>query len=533
MRREHARTIVRESESPRVLAYERTRVRNMNSITLTGFDLNWENIRGVLYTLPKVSLSPKAKEEMEKSRRIIEERASGKEPIYGINTGFGKLTTTRISPKDLEALQENLIHSHAVGVGEPLSEPISRLSLFLRANVLAQGYSGVRSELVQFLCELINKGITPVIPSQGSVGASGDLAPLAHMAKVLIGEGEVWFQGERHKTASVFEKIGLQKLSLATKEGISLVNGTQVSLAIACDVLLRAERLIKLADMIGALSVEGNLASFAPFDERLVKTRPYSGFLKTASNLRKMFLGSEMNLSHKNCERVQDPYSFRCIPQVHGTVKESYHFVEKLLATELNATTDNPLVFSETGTILSGGNFHGEPIALAMDTLTMAMAELGSISERRVAVLIDPNFLIPNPGVQSGFMIPHVVMSALVSENKTLSHPASVDTIPTSAGQEDHVSMSCWASLKAKKVVANIEKILGVELLAACQAIDLNANGNKPGKGTKAVHEYVRERLPFLKEDKHLSSQLEVAYKFVAEEILIDVAEKTVGNLEI
>lgn len=504
----------------------------MKTIELTGFDLDWKEVKEVLYALPKIKLKEGAEKKIENTREVVEKKAAEKEPLYGINTGFGKLATTQIDPEKLEALQHNLIHSHAVGVGEPLPEPVSRLALLLRTNVLAQGHSGVRLEIVERLIDLINKGITPVLPSQGSVGASGDLAPLAHMAKALIGEGEVWYQGERQKTASVFEKTGLRPVTLKAKEGLSLVNGTQVSLGLACDVLLQAERLLKLSDIIAALSIEGNLASFSPFEERLVQTRPYPGAIKTASNLRKLLLESKMNLSHKDCKRVQDPYSFRCVPQVHGAIKDTFGFTKQMLQVELNSATDNPLVFSD-GDILSGGNFHGEPIAFAMDFLSIALAELGSMAERRVAVLIEPGFLTPDPGVQSGFMIPHVVMSALVSENKTLAHPASVDTIPTSAGQEDHVSMSCWGAMKAKKITNNVEKILGIELLAACQAIDFSTNGNKPGKGTHAVHQYLRQRLPFLNEDKYLSSQLDIAYKFMQEEVLIDVAEKTVGTLEI
>ena len=505
----------------------------MKTILLTGFDLDWQQVALCLHALPKIELAGLAKKQIEKSRAVVEKKAAGKEPHYGINTGFGKLATTRIEPEKLEALQSNLIHSHAVGVGEPLPEPVSRLALLLRANVLARGTSGVRLEIVERLIDCINKGITPVMPAQGSVGASGDLAPLAYMAQTLIGEGEVWYQGERQKTAAVLEKTGLKPLTLKSKEGLSLVNGTQVSLGIACDVLLQAERLIKLADITAALSIEGDLASFVPFDERILKARPYSGALKTASNLRKILDQSKMNLSHKNCGRVQDPYSLRCVPQVHGAIKDTLGFAKKMLEVELNSATDNPLVFAESGDILSGGNFHGEPVAFAMDFLGIAMAELGSIAERRVAVLIDPNFLTPDPGVHCGFMIPHVVTSALVSENKTLAHPASVDTIPTSGGQEDHVSMSCWAARKAKKIADNVEKILGVELLAGCQAVDLAGKGSKPGNGTGAVHRYVRERLPFLKEDKHLSSQLEIAYKFMQEEVLIDVAEKAAGVLEI
>lgn len=513
----------------------------MDKIILDGFSMNWQQVRTCLYALPKISLSEEAKERLHRSRKIVEDSlAHSESSLYAINTGFGKLATVQIPSERIEQVQENLVHSHAVGVGDPLPENISRLTVLLRANVLAQGYSGVRPELVSFLCDLINKGVTPVIPSQGSVGASGDLAPLAHVAKVLLGLGDVWFQGERKSTASVFKKLGLQSISLKAKEGLSLINGTQFSLAIACHVLLQAEKLLKLADITAAISVEGDLASHKPFDEKLIRLRPHAGALKTAANLRKLLAESEIEKGHEKCQRVQDPYSLRCVPQVHGAVKEAYHFAKHLLETELNATTDNPLIFADTKEVISGGNFHGEPIALAMDTLSIALTDLGSISERRVALLIDPpqkeiptQFLIPEPGLHSGFMIPQYVMSALVSENKTLAHPAMVDSIPTSAGQEDHVSMSAWAARKANQIVANVEKILGIELLAGCQAIDFSSQGKRAGKGVQAIHHYIRERLPMLKEDKPLGNQLLLAQKLVAEGIPITVVEEAVGNLEL
>lgn len=511
----------------------------METITLDGFSLDLKQIAVLLDALPKVQISSKAVSLMAASRKVVEEKLNDADnSLYAINTGFGKLANVRIPRERVSQVQTNLIYSHAVGVGEPLSEPISRLVVLLRANVLAQGYSGVRPELVGLLCELINKGVTPVIPCQGSVGASGDLAPLAHVAKVLLGDGEVWHQGERRAASEVFSKVGLKPLTLQAKEGLSLINGTQVSLAIALDVLFQAGRLLKTADITAALSIEGDLASHKPFDERMMKLRPHPGALATAKNMRCLLAESEIGQSHADCPRVQDPYSLRCVAPVHGAAKEAWHFARGILEKELNATTDNPLVFADTQEVISGGNFHGEPIALAMDTLGMALADLGSISERRVALLIDPpqneiptQFLIPEPGLHSGFMIPQYVMSALVSENKTLAHPAMVDSIPTSAGQEDHVSGSCWAARKAKMIANNVEKILGIELLAGAQAIDLSSKGKRPGKGAAAVHHYIRERLPQLKDDKPLSSQLEIAYKMVETGVPIAVAEKAVGDL--
>lgn len=512
----------------------------MDKIIIDGFSLNWEQVRHCLYALPKVSLAPKAKEKMEKSRLCVEEKIKSGETFYGINTGFGKLANTRISPTQLSQLQENIVYSHAVALGTPLPEPVSRLTLLLQANCLAQGTSGCRTDIVLLLCEMINKGVTPVLPSQGSVGACGDLAPLAHIAKVLIGDGEVWYQGEKRKSSEIFKKVGLTPVVLEPKEGLSLVNGTHFSLAIACDVLLQAEKLLKIADITGALSVEGDLASFHPFDEALLRAKPHSGSIKTGNNLRKMLAESEMNLVHKSCNRVQDPYSLRCMPQVHGAAKDAFSFVKNILEIELNSSTDNPLVFTDTKKIISGGNFHGESIAMAMDFLSIALAELGSISERRVALLINPiqneiptQFLIPEPGIYSGFMIPQVVMSALVSENKTLAHPASVDSIPTSAGQEDHVSMSSWAARKAKQIANNVERILSIELLAGAQAIDFVSKGKKGGKGVSTLHHYIRKSLPVLKEDKYLNSQLQIAYNFVETGVIIDIVEKEIGPLDI
>lgn len=514
--------------------------RSVEKIELSG-SLSLKEVALCLNALPKVALSRTAQRQMEASRKIVDEKlADSENSLYAINTGFGKLATVRIPPERIKEVQENLIYSHAVGVGDPVSEKISRLTLLLRAHVLAQGYSGVRPKLVRMCCELMNAGVTPVIPSQGSVGASGDLAPLAHVAQTLLGLGCVWYKGEIQKCEPVLKKAGLKPLSLEAKEGLSLINGTQFSLAIACDVLLQTERLLKLADITAAFSVEGDLASHKPFEERLMRLRPHPGGLKTAANLRKLLAKSEIGASHAKCPRVQDPYSIRCVPQVHGAVKEAWNFAKGILEIELNSTTDNPLIFAESGEVVSGGNFHGEPIALAMDTLAIALTDLSSITERRVALLIDPpqneiptKFLIPDPGLNSGFMIPQYVMSALVSENKTLSHPAMVDSIPTSAGQEDHVSMSPWAARKAKQIANNLEKILGIEMLAAAQAIDLSSGGKKPGEGVYALHSYLRERIPMLKRDKELSAQLELAYAMVESDIPITVTEEVIGPLEV
>ena len=512
----------------------------MDEIIVSGEGLSFLEVALCLDGLPKIRLSPVARKKMLASRAVIDKKLTEDHLYYGINTGFGKLATKRIAPEQRITLQENLIHSHAMGVGDPLPEQVARLTVLLKANSLSLGFSGVRPEIVEGLLALINCGITPIIPDQGSVGASGDLAPLAHMAQVLLGEGEVFYRGKRELASVALKSEKLVPLQLAPKEGLSLVNGTEASLALCCAALHQAEKLIKLSDVAAATSVEGDRGSFHPFDARLIEARGHAGSIATADNLRRMLSGSAINKAHVDCARVQDPYSFRCVPQVHGAVKETFRFVQKTIEKELKSVTDNPLVFAETGDIVSGGNFHGEPVAFASDFLTIALAELGSISERRVALLTSPlegeipaQFLIENPGLHSGFFMPHVVVSSLVMENRTLCMPAVVDSIPTFGGQEDHVSQSYWAGRKLCRVAGNVEKILAIELWAACQAIDLSSEGRTAGKGVEAVYQYVRQRIPKLTEDRFLRGQLDQMLQLVATRAPIQVAEAAVGVLKI
>lgn len=488
----------------------------------------------------RVEVSPQSMVRVRRVRAFVDRALESKRVYYGINTGFGLLSNRVIPGKDLERLQENLIVSHAVGVGEPFSPSIVRLMMLLRANVLALGYSGIREETLKLLVEMINRNIVPFIPSQGSVGASGDLAPLAHLALCMIGRGEVFYGGRCVATRKALGSEGLRPVKLEAKEGLALVNGTQAMSAMGALALLRLQNLIKVADIVGAMAIEGDSASRRPFDARIQRLRPHPGQIATAANVRKLIAGSRIIASHRRCTRVQDPYSFRCIPQVHGAVKDAVSYARGVITREMGSCTDNPIIFAEDEEIISGGNFHGEPLALAMDTISMAAAELGSISERRVAILIAPlageideKFLTPEAGINSGLMIPHVTMSALVSENKVLSHPASVDSIPTSGGQEDHVSMGTHAARKALEVIANVEEILAIELFAVCEAIDLQRERGRPGKGTGAVHALVRKGVPEMKGDREYRHDMARCADLVRSGEVVFAAEEACGELKV
>jgi histidine ammonia-lyase len=487
----------------------------------------------------KVSVAPQAQKRLRDVRAFVEDAIDSDKVHYAINTGFGYLSDKVIPRKNLEKLQENLIVSHAVGVGEPFHSDIVRLIMLLRANVLALGYSGVRTETLDLLVGMINRGVLPIIPEQGSVGASGDLAPLAHLALCMIGRGEAIFKGKRLPAKKALATAGLRPVKLAAKEGIALINGTQAMAAMGALALIKLENLVRVADIVGAMSIEGDSASRRPFDARFAKLRPHPGHAATAANVRRLIAGSRIIESHRNCSRVQDAYSFRCIPQVHGAVKDQVSYARGVILTELGSCTDNPLIFAKDGEIISGGNFHGEPLALAMDAMAMAVAELGSISERRVALLmtplageIDEKFLTPESGINSGLMIPHVTMSSLVSENKVLSHPSSVDSIPTSGGQEDHVSMGTFSARKALRVLANVEEILAIELFAACEAIDLQRVRGRPGKGTGAVYDLVRESVPEIEGDREFRIDMARCAELVRSGKIVSRAEKACGKLK-
>jgi histidine ammonia-lyase len=487
-----------------------------------------------------VTVAPAAKKRLREVRAFVEDAIDSDKIYYAINTGFGLLSNKVIPKRNLVKLQENLILSHAVGVGEPFSAEIVRLIMLLRANVLALGYSGVREGTLELLVGMINRGVLPVIPEQGSVGASGDLAPLAHLALCMIGRGEALYEGKILPAKKALALAGLKPAKLAAKEGIALINGTQAMAAMGALALVRLENLIRVADIVGAMSVEGDSASRRPFDARLQKLRPHPGQASTAANVRRLIANSRIIESHRNCTRVQDPYSFRCIPQVHGAVKDQVAYAREVILTELGSCTDNPIIFADDAEIVSGGNFHGEPLALAMDAMAMAVAELGSISERRVAILmtplsgeIDEKFLTPESGINSGLMIPHVTMSSLVSENKVLSHPSSVDSIPTSGGQEDHVSMGTFAARKALRIIANVEVVLAIELFAVCEAIDLQRERGRPGKGTGAVYDLVRESVPEIEGDREFRLDMARCAELVRSGEVVACAEKACGELKI
>ena len=430
------------------------------------------------HTTP-LTLDPAARPGIRASADLVHQAAEGGAAVYGVNTGFGKLANQRIAKPDLETLQLNLLRSHAVGVGEPMSEAVVRLILLMKAASLARGYSGIRELVIDRLFAFYNLGITPVIPCQGSVGASGDLAPLAHLCLPLIGEGEVFYDGQRLPALQVLKQVQLEPIRLSAKEGLALINGTQVSTALAIDALFATERLFEAAVISGAVTLDAARGSDGPFDPRIHAVRGQPGQIACAAAYRALAIGSAIRKSHlEGDDRVQDPYCLRCQPQVMGACLDQMRYAAHVLMIEANAVTDNPLVFTDTGTLLSGGNFHAEPVALAADALAVVIAEMGAITERRIAMLVDtvvsrlPAFLTPEPGLNSGFMIVHVTAAALASENKSLAHPASVDSLPTSANQEDHVSMATFAARRLQQMLRNTEYIVAIELLAAAQGIE-------------------------------------------------------------
>ena len=445
---------------------------------------------------------------MRASRAVVEAVVAEGRTVYGVTTGFGDLANIRIEPAQTAELQRNLVRSHAAGVGDPLPEEVVRAMLLLRANALAVGMSGIRPEVVQLLVDMLNREVHPYVPSRGSVGASGDLAPLAHLALVLIGEGEAWREDAGPGPgAEALERAGLQPVTLAAKEGLALLNGTQLMAALAALALDDARRLTVSADVIGAMSLESMEGTAAAFAASLVEARPHPGQVAVAAHLRELLVGSEIAASHADSDhRVQDAYSLRCMPQVHGAVRDALDQLERVLAVEMNAATDNPLVFP-SGEIVSGGNFHGEPLALAIDYAKIAVSELASISERRSARLVDahlsglPAFLSDEPGLRSGLMIAQYTAAALVNELQTLAHPSSIDTIPTSANQEDHVSMGATSALHLREVVDRTETVLAVEALLAAQGLDFRVP-MRPGAGVTRAHTAIREHVTHLAEDR-------------------------------
>jgi histidine ammonia-lyase len=498
----------------------------LKALHIDGHSLTLADVREVVHENRPVLLDPEARQAVGRARNVVEDLLARDQVAYAVNTGVGKLSDVRISPQDIRQLQVNLLRSHAVGVGEPLSESVVRAMILLRANSLAKGFSGVRDVVIDSLCAMLSRGVHPVIPSQGSVGASGDLAPLAHLALVLIGEGEAVYQGKRLFGADALKAAEIQPLVLEAKEAISLINGTQAMLAVGLLAVLQAEILADSADVIGALSVDALRGTDVAFDERIQAARPHAGQFVSAHNLRRMMEGSEIRESHRNCGKVQDAYSLRCIPQVHGAVRDTIVHCRSVFEVEMNSAVDNPLVFPVAkkigaprpqigdpvlGEILSGGNFHGEPVAFALDFLAVALSALAGISERRLERLVNPNlnenlppFLASGAGLNSGLMMAQVTAAALVNENKVLGHPASVDSITTSGNKEDFVSMGMTSANKLERVVTNTRNVLAIEALAVAQAIDFLAP-LKAGKRGQAAHQAIRKVSPTITDDRILS----------------------------
>ena len=521
----------------------------MKALHINGNDLTLGEVREVAVERRAVLLGPDARGAVDRARAVVDALVASDKVSYGITTGVGKLSDVRIHSDQLRELQVNLVRSHAVGVGDPLSVAETRAMLLLRANSLSKGYSGVRAVVIDALCELLNRNVTPFVPSQGSVGASGDLAPLAHLALVLIGEGECWDgSGRRVPSAGILKQAEIKPLTLEAKEAVSLINGTQAMLAVGTLALLAAETLVDSADIISALTLDALRGTNVAFDERIHRARPHAGQIQTAANLRKMLEVSEIRESHAGCGRVQDAYSMRCIPQVHGAVRDTLAHCRSVFETEVNSAVDNPLVFvassghlgtgvspvhaeqsSAEGDVLSGGNFHGEPLAFCLDFLAIALSALAGISERRIERLVNPTlneglppFLAPGAGLNSGFMMPQVTAAALVSENKVLAHPASVDSITTSGNKEDYVSMGMTAALKLRRIVENTRNVLAIEALAAAQALDFLLP-LKTSKRGQAAHEAIRCVCPTMEKDRVMYEDFVKIAEVIASRKIADV----------
>ncbi len=485
--------------------------------TLDGNTLTLEQLAAVACARDRVELAESARARMLASREVVERILAEGRIVYGVNTGFGKLAEVHISPAHIKELQINLLRSHSCGVGEPLSEAETRAMICLRANVLAKGYSGVRPIVVETLIEMLNRGLHPVIPSRGSVGASGDLAPLAHLAAVLIGEGEAIYENERLSGSEALQRAGIAPLELQAKEGVALINGTQAMCAVGGLALLDAERLAVSADVAGAMSLEALRGTPAAFRLPIHHARPHRGQHAVAEHLRALLAESEIRESHREHDpRVQDAYTLRCMPQVHGAARDTLAELRRVLEIEINSATDNPLVFPETGEVLSGGNFHGEPVALALDYAAMGVAELGAISERRIERLVNPDlsgglppFLVEEAGTNSGMMLAQVTAAALCAENKILVHPASTDSLPTSGNREDHVSMGMTAALKLRQIVRNSEQIIAIELMCAAQGLEY-LKPLRPGRGVERAYQRLRHLVAPLTRDRALASDIAI-----------------------
>ncbi len=507
-------------------------------IKIDGYNLTIEDVVAVARHGAKVEIDEACIPKVKESRAFVENAIANKQPIYGINTGFGLFSEVAISDEELEELQKKLIYSDVCGIGKPFDSEIVRVMLLLRANAVCKGYSGVVIPTIQVMVDMLNKGVHPIVPEKGSVGSSGDLCPLAHMVLVMMGEGEAEYEGVRMPGAEAMKKAGITPIVLKAKEGLALINGTQAMMGNAVLAVYDAMVIEKAADIIGALSLEALTGIVNAFDPRLHIARPHPGQINAAANVLKLVEGSQLTTTQGE-KRMQDAYSLRCIPQVHGASRPAIEYVKSVIEIEINSATDNPLILlGEDGNVFSGGNFHGQPVAIAMDTLAIAVAEFANISERRTERLVNPAlsnglpaFLVANGGLNCGFMIPQYAAAALVSENKILAHPASVDSIPTSANQEDHVSMGTIAARKARQIVEHVQAVLGIELMAAAQAIDFRGGKELLGKGTKVAYEMLRDKVDYLDEDRVMCYDMENAAKIISEGGLVERVEEVVGKL--
>jgi len=484
--------------------------------------------------------SDEGERRVDKTSELIARWVDERKVIYGITTGFGSMCNVTISPEDTRTLQENILMSHAAGIGGPLPDEVSRAVMALRVHDLSMGYSGCRMETLRYLLTFLNKGVSPIIPEKGSVGASGDLAPTAHMGLVLIGKGEANYNGKRLPGGKVLQQIGLEPLKLGAGEGLALINGTQVMTAIGVLVVNDAVRLSKTADIACAMTLEVLMGSNSEFDPRIHQVRPHPGQLATADNILRLTADSGIIASHEGCARIQDAYTLRCSPQIHGASKDAVAHAARVIDIEINSTTTNPLIFADIEEVRLGGNFHGQPIAMAADYLTMGLAELGSVSERRIERMVNPQlsdlppFLVKNGGLNSGYMIAQYAAAALVSENKVLAHPACVDSIPTSANKEDHVSMGTIGIRQAREVLDNVENVLAIELLCAAQAYDLIVE-NKPmiaGRGTREAHKVIRAFVPYMAQDRDVYKDIERMVDVIRTGEIITAVEAAVGDIK-
>lgn len=504
-------------------------------VALDGSTLTIEKLAAVVYENRPVQLTDTAVKKIENAYKRVHKILESDQTVYGVNTGFGVLSQVRIPSKKVKKLQLNLVRSHTSGAGEPLPELFVKAILVLLVNGLSNGYSGCRRALVETLVEMINKGVYPIIPSQGSLGASGDLIPLAHLAIVVIGEGEAAYRGKRYSGKIAMKKAGIPTLTLEAKEGLSLINGTYVMTALGSLTLRKAEILNKLADVAAAITLEVTMGSKIPLNPEIHNIRPHPGQIATAANIRKLVEGSEIIESHKHCKRVQDAYSLRCAPQVHGAVKDAVRCCRSTLEIEMNSVTDNPLVFENS--VVSAGNFHGQPLAISLDTLGIAVTGLGNIVERRIDRLMNPvlsglpAFLSPRPGLNSGYMMAHYLAASISFENRGLATPGSIDSVPVSANKEDFNSNGMWCARKARQIVNNTEKIIAIELLCAVQALDFIKDW-KPGRGTQAARDVIREKVPKLKSDRIIQKDINAVIELVQTGQILKAVEDAVGTLE-